>query len=231
MSSHRETSERPSDYLLRSQAAFALAGMLGPVLFWVLLLLLDAARPDYSNLSSAVSEIGAVGVRYSVVGQATFVLHGVLLIAFAVGLSRDLWNSVTKLGPITLLLIGTSSLAAGVFSLDAAHPEAFTNVAHGLFTLPGNLASVAAPFLVARRMRSDGRWQGYNGYSLITGGLLVVLYLLPLLAISTNSAPDWFLENTALAGRAYHAILSLWVFIIALHMFRLAIASESPRER
>lgn len=196
-----------------------------------MLLLLDAVRPDYSNLSSAVSEIGAVGVRYSVVGQGTFVIHGVLLIAFALGLSRDLWGSYAKLGPISLILIGTSSLAAGIFPLDTAHPEAFTNLAHGLFTLPGNLASVAAPFLVARRMRHDVRWQGYDSYSLVTGVLLVVLYLLPLLAIITNTAPAWFLENTALAGRAYHGILSLWVVVIALQLYRLTATNESVRER
>lgn len=80
-------------------------------------------------------------------------------------------------------------------------------------------------------MRADGRWQGYDSYSLVTGGLLVVLYLLPLLAIVTNSAPDWFLENTAVAGRAYHAVLSLWVFVVALRLFRLTTARESPRER
>lgn len=161
-----------------------------------------------------------------------FLVHGILLIAFAIGLTRDLWSSLVKLGSIVLILVGTASLAAGIFPLDPTHPSAFTNMAHGLFILPGSFAAIVAPFLVARRMRSDSRWQErYYYYTLITGGLLVALFLLPIILLVTDSAPTWFSERQQLVGRAHHAILNLWVLVIAYYMFQLARSGESPPER
>lgn len=232
MASSRVMSEQPSDDPSRLQQVFALAGLLGPILFWGTLLLLDSLRADYSNLTNQVSEIGAIGVQYGSVGQAMFVLHGLLLVAFATGLARDLWGSLAKLGPIVLLLVGTASLAAGIFPLNPADPTASTNIAHGLFILPGTFAAIAAPFLVARRMRFDSRWRDSYYYStLIAGGLLATILLLPIVFLATNSTPAWFSEIEQLMGRAHHAILNLWVFAVAFRLFRLASIGRSPAKR
>lgn len=232
MASSQMTSKRHSDNPARLQQIFALAGILGPILFWGMLLLLDALRGDYSNLTDQVSEIGAIGVQYGGIGQGMFILHGILLIMFGVGLARDLWKSLVRLGPIVLLLVGTASLGAGIFPLNPAHPAAVTNIAHGLFILPGTFAAIVAPFLVARRIRFDNRWQGYYYYfTLIAGGLLAALLLLPVLLLMTNSTPAWFSEIEQLVGRAHHAILNIWVFAIALKLFRLANSGRSPPER
>lgn len=225
-------SEQPTDTPSRRQQVFALAGLIGPILFWGMLLLLDALRADYSNLTNQVSEIGAIGVQYGSIGQAMFILHGILLIVFAVGLARDLWGSLMKLGPIVLLLVGTASLAAGVFPLNPADPAASTNIAHGLFILPGTFAAIVAPFLVARRMRFDSRWRGvYYYFSLIVGGILATILLLPIVFLVTNSTPTWFSEIEQLMGRAHHAILNLWVVVLAVHLFRLASIGHSPVKR
>lgn len=232
MASSRATNEQSSANASRQQQVFAVTGILGPILFWGILLLLDVLRADYSNLTNQVSEIGAIGVQYGVIGRGTFILHGILLMMFAVGLGRDLWGSITKLGPVVLILVGTASLAAGVFPLNPAHPAAATNLAHGLFILPGTFAAIVAPFLVARRMRSDSRWQGSYYYStLLVGGSLAVLLFLPIVLLGTNSAPIWFGEIEQLVGRAHHAILNLWVFATAFHVFRLASNGRSPPER
>lgn len=232
MASSRATNEQPSAKVSTQQQVFAVAGILGPILFWSILLLLDALRADYSNLTNQVSELGAIGVQYGVIGRGTFILHGILLMMFAVGLGRDLWGSLTKLSPVVLILVGTASLAAGVFPLNPAHPAAATNLAHGLFILPGTFAAIVAPFLVARRMRSDSRWQESYYYStLLVGGSLAVLLFLPIVLLGTNSAPIWFGEIEQLVGRAHHAILNLWVFATAFHVFRLASNGRSPPER
>lgn len=232
MVSSQVLSEQSVDDPARFQQLFALAGLVGPILFWSLLLLLDALRADYSNLTNQVSEIGAIGVQYGSVGQAMFILHGLLLIIFAIGLARDLWGSLTKLGPIVLLLVGTASLAAGVFPLNPADPAASTNIAHGLFILPGTFAAIVAPFLVARRMRFDSRWREFYYYSsLIVGAALATILLLPVVFLVTNSTPVWFSEIEQLMGRAHHAILNLWVVALAVHLFRLASLGQSPAKR
>lgn len=232
MVASRATNDYPSDSPSKLQRAFALSGVFGPIMFWGILLLLDVLRADYSNLSNQVSEIGALGAPYGDIGRGMFLSHGVLLIAFAVGLARDLWGTLMKPGAVALLLVGTASLAAGVFPLDPARPAAVTNTAHGLFILPGSVAAIVAPFLVARRMRSDDRWQsGYYYATVLMGGLLLALFLGPVFLLATNSEPSWFSERQQLVGRAHHATLNLWVFVLALHMFRLARTGQSPPER
>lgn len=72
------------------EPAFVIAGLLAPISSgechssWT--------PPDWiaANPHDEVSEIGALGVQYGVTGRVTFVLQGVPIGAFGVGLSREL---------------------------------------------------------------------------------------------------------------------------------------------
>jgi hypothetical protein len=93
-------------------------GVLGPPIFIIAFLVEGASRPGYDAIRLPISllSLGDLGWTQT----SNFVVDGVLIIAFAVGLRRSLtpsgWQS--RLGPILIGLIGLGLIGAGIFPTD-----------------------------------------------------------------------------------------------------------------
>lgn len=221
---------------LRERLLFLLGLAAGP-LFTISWLIEGSLRPDYSNFRHPVSSL-SIGSR-GWVQELTFIVSGLLLLAFAVGLYRVLtpqglskWCSI-YMGSAAIGLIG-----AGFFLTDPMNgyppgtvpvPTEFTVAGrlHRLFSALFFLGIPLAAFTFAKWFaRNSGfRWARYSrisGWSFLLGFVVTTIAFLQV-------GP---LENIAgLLQRITITIGWAWVTLVAFHFFReIGPSEEYDRE-
>jgi hypothetical membrane protein len=206
----------PDDNLTRSLLGYGVIA--GPVYVTVSLLQavtragFDLGRHQWSLLAN-----GAAGWIH----VANFVVTGLMVVAFAVGLRRALAGGVgARWAPRLVAAYGVSLIASGVFRADPAlgfpvgtSVEVATVSWHGMLhfvagAIGFGCAAVAA-LIIARRYSREGR-RRWAGYSRVTG----VAFLAGFATIaSAGGAPAANLIFTA-------AVIALWVWITAVAVDR-----------
>ena len=170
--------------------AAAIAGMIGPALFATLLLALSALEYDFmlgigwrpvANPAGAWPSGLALG-PYGTAQVANFVVSGLLLAFFSLGLHLGATNGRgSPFGPALLLLAGAAMALMG-FETDPIRkigPRSLHGLIHDAAFVIFVLASLTALFSLWRRFEADPRWRGHARYTLATGILAVLLLLLP----------------------------------------------------
>lgn len=101
----------------------SLAGIGGPVLFWVGVVVLGVVTPGYSAISDYISTLGAINAPYAIAQRANFFVLGGSILAFAFGLDR--WIREERRPWLAIVLIGVFGVGvvgAGVFPNDWRTP-------------------------------------------------------------------------------------------------------------
>lgn len=168
----------------------AIAGMIGPALFGTVLLALSALEYDFmlglgwrpvADPAGAWPSGLALG-PYGPAQVANFVVSGLLLAFFALGLHLGATNGRgSPFGPALLLLAGTMMALMG-FETDPirrVEPRSLHGLIHDAAFVIFVFAFLAALFSLWRRFEADSRWRGHARYTLATGILAVLLLLLP----------------------------------------------------
>jgi hypothetical protein len=194
--------------------AAALAGIIGPVLFGTVLLALSVFEYDFmlrigwrpvADPEGAWPSGLALG-PYGPVQVANFVVSGLLLAFFALGLHLGATNGRgSPLGPALLLMAGTAMALMG-FETDPigrVGPRSLHGLIHDAAYVIFVLAFLGALFSLWRRFEADPRWRGHARYTLATGILAVLFLLLP--------------------GVAYYVFmvaLLVWIEVSAIRLWR-----------
>lgn len=191
----------------------ALSGIGAPIIFTMMAILLSLVRPGFDQISQPLSELGRVGTPYAVVWDATFMVTGVLTVAFAYGLHKGIANGKgSKIGPILVGYFGAFGTASGgVFPLPSP--------VHDPSGLVGFLVMMVGLFVISRSLGKDPAWQGYRVYSIATG-LIAVTFLACAFVV-----PSWFGGWERLFVGSFY----LWILVMSIHMLRLASRSAIPR--
>ena len=195
--------------------------MIGPVLFVATLLGLTAIQYDFMlgigwlplrDPAGAWPSGLALG-PYGWVQVWSFVLSGLLLMIFAVGLHLGTTNGrASRIGPALLFLAGTAMALMG-FETDPIRRAGARTVhgwVHDLAFVLFVLALLPAFFFLWRRLSEDPLWRGHARYTLVTGLLAALFLLLP--------------------GVAYYlflAVVLIWFEVMALRLWHLC--ASSPR--
>lgn len=197
----------------------AAAGVAGPLLFWVVVVALGVMTPGYSHASDGISDLGAIGAPYAIVQQAAFVVLGVGIIAFAVGLDRQFrggwrpWLGVVLLGLLGLL----GAIGPGVFPVDRARPEAMTNQLHTLVTTLGFLAGLVGIPLATWRLAAAERWPVYRSRVTVLGVTVLVVGAFAVFITQVVGQTAW----AGYAQRLYAGVMSGWVAYHAYRLYRM----------
>jgi Protein of unknown function (DUF998) len=193
------------------------AGTIGPVLFGGVLILLSVLEYDFmlgigwrpvADPAGAWPSGLALG-PYGAAQVANFVVSGLLLCLFALGLSFEIAGrgGPTLIGPSLIFVAGVAMALMG-FPTDPIRRVGARSL-HGLIHdsafVVFVLAFLAALFFLWWRLREDGRWQCHARYTLASGISAVLLLLLP--------------------GVAYYLLLIVllaWIEVTAIHLWRLS---------
>ena len=193
-------------------------GAIGPLLFIVAFLIEGATRPNYSAWHHFVSSLSQGEQGWMQI--TNFLLCGVLVFCFAIGLRRVLHSGKgSTWGPILLGIFGLCLIGAGLFVTDPllGYPpgEPSTPTLHGvlhmLLSLVAFIALPAACFVLARRFAGDPVWRGWAFYSIATGILVVVFFIITDLVASLNpNGPAGFFQRLSIIiGWGWISLLAL----------------------
>ncbi len=207
----------PTSETLAVPNVLAAAGIFGPIVFTVGVVVQGFLRAEYNPIAQQISDLTAG--PYGWVQQVNFVVFGLLLIAFAVGLHRGVrkaWPWV--LGPALVAWNGVELVVAGLFPLreDAAghiyDPLGVHSVNGTIFFLCIGVVLV----VISRRFARDARWRGLATYTLASGIALFVLVVLNGFLAEMTQAPlhPWL-------GLIQRAILAVWFPCLVILAFRL----------
>ena len=191
------------------------AGIAGPILFTVLVILQGLLQPDYSHVKEPISALAAWPAGW--IQNLNFFVSGALMTAFVLGLNSVVRPSPRGIAGFALLLLGSIGIVlAGVFPwrlLNGVPTETPQHVAAAV-TVFG--LTPLGLIVFSRRMKADPRWQGLAGYTLVTGIVMALLFpLMGFLAIpETGPLHPW-------AGLLQRVICAVWFTCIVVLATRL----------
>jgi uncharacterized protein DUF998 len=175
------------DIKQRAITAFLLlCGVIGPVLFWVVLAVEGATRPGFIFWQTQGSYLSLTNQGWEQI--TNFLVFGVLCIAYAIGLRRS-WHTgrASLWGPLLIGLFGVGMLALGVFVTDPGDgyppgtplqtsPTTWHGWTHGLTgAVVVNIVLPAACFVLSRRFLADQEHRRWGTYSWLTGALILII--------------------------------------------------------
>ncbi len=206
-----------------TRRTLALCGVLAPIAFTLVVVVLGAITPGYSHVRDVISVLGGTEAPYGAVQDANFLVCGLLLVAYAVGLHRGLTGGRgSRWGPGLLALAGVGLAGAGLFPVATGSDisvidwSARTSTYHQLSSVVFFLGTIASMYILSRRFRHDPRWEGYDRYTRWASVVALGLVLLYSLTGSDGAGlfPDGLLQ------RLFIGWVGVWVEVTAIHLFR-----------
>ncbi|MFI5486196.1 DUF998 domain-containing protein [Micromonospora echinaurantiaca] len=192
------------------------AGVAGPLLFATVALAEGAARPGYDPLRNWISELALTGRGW--IQIVNFLVTGVLLIAFAVGLRRRVRSGPAAVwGPRWVAATGVALVAAGVFVTDpgldyppgAAATASWHGALHDVAGAAVFLALALTAFTYARRFARP--------YGIAAGVAVIVLFLGAGTLVGLDYAGVWTPAPAGLLQRLSLFTGLAWLVKLAHH--------------
>jgi len=197
-----------------SQKSRALAGVVAPITFGFVVVLLTIVQYDFMlrlgwrpfQSSGVPWPSGLALGPFGWLHVANSVVFGALLVVFALGLHRGVAGG-SKVGPALLTLTGAAFVLSG-FKTDAdisGGPQTWHGLIHGVAYLLIVFSVLPCFFFLWWRMRADPRWRLHGLWTLLTGTIMAILFLSPW------SASFYFLL----------ALMLAWVEVMALRLLSI----------
>ncbi len=202
----------------------ASSGIVAPVLFASLIIVLGLLEPGYSHRTETMSVLGGVGGWRGAAFNVGIALIGLLLIGFAIGLHRGIGGGEgSKVGPILIALGGVGLVSSAIFHCNqdctnVLKSPTFAGRMHIVTSFLSGFCLSMAPFAIFVRLRSDQRWQNYRWFTLAMGILANLPGLILWISFFTTRIPEW----EGLIQRLGIVFPLLWVEVIAVHLLRLS---------
>ena len=204
----------------------AICGIVGPILFIVIILVFGQLRPGYDPIRQYMSELGATGTPNAIVYSIAEALLGLPLIAFAFGLHRGISKEgkASKLVPILIAVSGLGWIVTSFFPCDpGCVNESVTGKIHGLMGIIDVWPLLIAPLLILPRLKKDNRWQSYRSFSLIMGTLAVILFAVEFF---TGEVSSVLVPYRGLLQRLTFFTPFLWIGVMAIRLLCLCRPSK-----
>jgi hypothetical membrane protein len=211
--------KRPSTLI----SLLAWAGIVGPILFTATFLAQERFRTEeYNPLAETVSALEAGPAGW--VQQVSFVIFGLLTIAFAVGLHLGLRRTrLGILGPALLFVSGIGSMIAGVLPLqEDAAGVTYDPGGHFIGGVGFFLGSALGLIALFPRLAGDPRWRSLAPYTLAAGVVAIIGFVAMGVLVMPDAAP---LHEWAGLGQRALVILVLFPCRIVLSLRLLQVAS------
>jgi hypothetical protein len=206
------------------QRALAAAGVCAPILFVIGFVMQGFLRTDlrlgYNPIAQEVSDLTAGPFGW--VQQVNFLVFGLLIIAFGVGLYQGVRKALPwMVGPALVIWNGIELMIAGFF------PRSENAAGHiydplGVHMMNGMLffLSIGIVFVIlSLQLARDERWRNLAIYTRVTGILVFVLNVLN--GFFAEAAGDPLHPWLGLFQRTILAVWFLCLIILALRLWRL----------
>ena len=165
-----------------------IAGMVGAVLFPVIITFLTIAQYDFMRslgwhptVASEIPWPSALALGpYGWLQVFNFIIFGFAIMALAVGLQRSVSRGQgSKVGPVLLFLAGVGVVLCA-FKVDLAtstSPLSIAGLLHIVGFLMMSFMMLLSLFFLAARLGKDPAWQGYGRYTFFTATAALLAFL------------------------------------------------------
>jgi hypothetical membrane protein len=160
---------------MKNKKLFAISGILAPILFFGIVIILGLLESGYNHATRMMSVLGGVAGIRGLIFNLGIGLIGVLIILFAFGLHKNINNGKgSKIGPILLAIGGFGLILSGIFhcNLDCANvlvDRNFIGIMHMLSAFIAGMCLSISPLFVFARFRKDDYWKRYAIPTLMAG--------------------------------------------------------------
>ena len=201
-------------------------GAIGGPLFVAAFLVGGATRADYDPLRHPVSSLALGDSGWT--QTANFIVVGLLMLAFAVGLRRALRSLGGAIwGPLLVGIWAIGLLGAGVFVTDpvSGYPPGTSDrmsgyswhgALHDIFSLAAFVALAVACFVFGRWFSARGE-RGSAIYSAVTGIVFAVAFVL---SSAGFGQAEGLVDLAGLFQRVAVAVGFGWLALLAVHLLR-----------
>jgi Protein of unknown function (DUF998) len=208
--------------------ALLVCGEIAGLLFTIAWLAQGAIRANYDPLRHPISSL-SIGER-GWIQVVVFIITGVLIVAFSIGLRRDLRPARSMWGPTLLGLVGIGLIGAGIFVTDPLNgyppgaplipTERTTHgLLHDFFGVPFFLGLPITCLVFARLFARLGA-RGWAVYSACSGIAMFIVFLFARLGMRQVLGFAEIARRFGLLQRITVTIGFVWLTLLAAHTLK-----------
>ena len=199
--------ENGKKYLLVS-----LVGMLIPICYISLIIILGALEPGYNHMTMMVSILGGVGGIRGIIFNIGVGTTGVLIILFAIGLNRAVNQGKAGLKGVFLFILG----GLGLIGVAIIHCNRNCTIVlnldpiralHGIFAFIAGISLTFAPLQFYFHFKQDPQWEKLAAFTLTMVILSTIFTILFWIMFVTNTLPNIL----GLIQRLEFLFLLIWI--------------------
>jgi hypothetical protein len=213
----------------RATRLFLAGGVIGPLIFIVVLLIEGVTRPGYSAWRHFGSQLSLGDQGWEQI--ANFIVCGALCLGFAVALRHALPRSRGVMaGSVALAVFGCSLIAAGVFvtgpalgyppGADVHSKESWHASLHGLAGVGAFGSLAVACFIFAFSLAGNTAWRGWTPYSIAVGVALALSFFLSNITAVLDMIGVWPNAPTGVIQRVGIVLGWTWVSYFAWRLLQ-----------
>ena len=188
----------------------AWSGKLATISFVFALVVFSVLRPEYSNLTNAVSELGFAGAPYSIIWNVVaFIFVGILVVVFAQALRTNLRSEPgAVVVPILVGISGIGFAGLGVFPADPGFNPSLATSLHFAMVSVNYLPFVIVAFVFAAKLKAHLYWKRWAIFSGSIGVVAIASFFIP------STIPAGISQRVGIG--AYF----VWLFIMGVALLR-----------
>jgi hypothetical membrane protein len=197
----------------------AYAGIAGPIIFTVLVIVQGVLQPDYSHIRQPISALAAWPLGW--IQEIAFLILGLSMMTFAYGLHRGIRPGKTAsqggAGAALLAMGGVGIIVAAAFPWKMIDGVATETPPHVVGAIT-SFASTGLGFVrLSRRMAGDSGWRDLARYAQMTGVAMLLLFVALGFFAVNDGAPlhPW-------AGLLQRVLCVVWFSCVIVLALRLA---------
>ncbi|NIO49367.1 MAG: DUF998 domain-containing protein [Candidatus Aminicenantes bacterium] len=208
---------------MKDKKLFAISGILAPILFFGIVIILGLLEPGYSHTTRMMSVLGGVGGIRGLIFNMGIGLIGVLIVLFAFGLHKNINNGKgSKIGPILLATGGFGLVLSGIFHCNLNCDNVmvdrdFIGIMHMLSAFIAGMCLSISPFFVFARFRKDDYWKRYAIPTLMTG----ILANIPGIILWITIFASLTLEMDGILQRLGIVFILIWMEVVSWKLLLL----------
>jgi hypothetical membrane protein len=207
----------------------AVSGMCAASLDIPIITVIGELRPHYSSLERYASVLGVTGKPYAMIVSGWWILYGILLVIFSIGLLRSMErkNPLRWVGPVLIMIFGIfDGVGSGIFPCDpgCAGKTAIGRM-HHVVSIVGTVALLPAPLFMWLAWREDHRWKSYGRFTIVVQAAAVVFFF-ALGSARLDVVVAYFGKIEGLLQRMLYLVYYVWMIPVGVRLFRLADGNE-----
>ena len=192
-----------------------ICGMLIPFIYIFMYLLGGALRPGYNHVSDSVSELLTPGAPNKPFLFFIQIIYALLYVLFGLGVFLFIRSSpedalIGRIGAWLIIAIGLVTIGTAIFPQDATGtPVTVPGQAHKILVFGGLIPlSILSTLLVGLWSRQAEMFPGFDTYSFITVGAIVIMGVVGGATVETQYA--------GIVERIAAFVTQQWFFVLAL---------------